>query len=248
MKKQVRIISTLLICVIVVISAQTATSADMLQNSDNQLTTEDPDEPDSDMTLVHTINDDQMHELIIKLRMIAVTKQTHEMADQLRVEQETGQASLVEYIDELTGLGKDTATYLIKQSEELGLDPFIILAIIRVESNFNPHTVGALGERGLGQLMANTAEPVAARLGIDHDPDRLFEPEYNILLFTTQFKYLSDFYGGDFHKTLTAYNRGQYGLEKYIASRSSHVNPEVSDYSLMIYDFASTYKYGFDNQ
>ncbi|MDP3386337.1 MAG: hypothetical protein Q8S24_03810, partial [Eubacteriales bacterium] len=65
---------------------------------------------------------------------------------------------------------------------------------------------------------------------------------------TTQFKYLSDFYGGDFHKTLTAYNRGQYGLEKYIASRSSHVNPEVSDYSLMIYDFASTYKYGFDNQ
>ncbi len=233
MKKQIRIISTLLICAIVVLSAQTATSADMMEKSDNQLTTEaDQGELDSDTTLVHTINDSQMRELTMKL--IALEKKE--------------KRNLVTYIDELTGLGEDTATYLIRQCEELGLDPFIILAIIRVESNFNTYTVGALGERGLGQLMANTAEPVAARLGIKHDPDRLFEPEYNILLFTTQFKYLSDFYGGDFHKTLTAYNRGQFGLEKYIASRSSHVNPEVSDYSLMIYDFASNYKYEFDNQ
>ncbi|HBH12462.1 MAG: Soluble lytic murein transglycosylase [Clostridiales bacterium 38_11] len=233
MKKRIKIVSTLLISMIVVLTVQTATSADVLQKSDNQLTAEtDQSEPDSDIVLVHTINDNQMHELTVKQRMIA--------------DQE--QKSLVDYIDEVTGLGKDTASYLMGQCEALGLDPFIILAIIRVESNFNPYTVGTLGERGLGQLMSNTAEPVAANLEIEYDPDRLFEPEYNILLFTTQFKYLSDFYDGDFHKTLTAYNRGQYGLEKYIASRSSHVNPEVSDYSLMIDDFASDYKYGFDNQ
>jgi hypothetical protein len=255
MKKQIRIVSTLIICVIVVLSAQTATSADMMQKIDKQLTNESElGEQDSDRTLVHTLNETQMHELTIKLRMNEYAQQMHEMAIKLRMEEvkeaeeANEKASLVDYIDELTGLGKDTASYLIEQCEALGLDPFIILAIIRVESNFNTYTVGALGERGLGQLMANTAEPVAARLGIKHDPDRLFEPEYNILLFTTQFKYLSDFYGGDFHKTLTAYNRGQYGLEKYIASRSSHVNPEVSDYSLMIYDFAYKYKYGFDNQ
>ena len=233
MKKRFKIVSTLLACVVIILSVQTATSADKLAKSDTDKNIqENAEEPDSDRTLVHTITEDQMRELTMKLNMIA------------KVEKK----NLVEYIDELTGLGQDTARMIIDRCEEVGLDPFVVLAIIRVESNFNTYTVGALGERGLGQLMANTAEPVAARLGVAYDPDKLFEPAYNVLLFTTQLKYLYEFYDWDFHKTLTAYNRGQYGLEKYIASRSSYINPEVSDYSMMILDFATKYKYEFDNQ
>ena len=122
MKKQIRIVSTLIICVIVVLSAQTATSADMLQKIDKQLTNKtDQEEPDSDSTLVHTLNETQMHELTIKLRMNEYAQQMHELAIKLRMEEakEAEEAnektSLVDYIDELTGLGKSTASYLIEQ-------------------------------------------------------------------------------------------------------------------------------------
>jgi soluble lytic murein transglycosylase-like protein len=162
-------------------------------------------------------------------------------------ERATTERELEGYIAELTGLSDEAIGKLIKQSEVIGIDVFLLLGIIRVESNFDPYVVGALGERGLGQLMANTARPVANNMGIAYDPELLFDPEYNILLFTTQLKYLYDFYNGDIHMTLSSYNRGQYGLEKYMASRNGYTNPAMSTYSVTILEYANTYRIEFDN-
>ncbi len=234
--KKSKIVVAVLATVFVALAIQISVTADN-DYEDNTLKIIDQDEdPDSDSQSIYVVDEDTELEIQEIKEALAIKRKQEEAL------------SLVNYIKQLTNLNESAAKKILSQSEALGLDPFVILAIMRVESVFDPYAVGALGERGLGQLMDNTARPVAQNLGIPYDPDRLFEPEYNILLFTTQLKYLYDFYEGNIHKTLTAYNRGQYGLERFIASRSTIRNPEQSSYSIMILDFAAKYQYEFDNQ
>ncbi len=137
----------------------------------------------------------------------------------------------IQFICDISELTYDESKYLLNKCNEKNIDLFLVLGLMRVESNFDKNAVGSLGERGLGQLMENTAKPVAENLGLNYDPEMLFEPKYNINLFTTQLAYLKNIFKNDLHKALTAYNRGQYGLKKYMASRSNRRNPAESTYS-----------------
>lgn len=154
--------------------------------------------------------------------------------------------ALLKYAAQLTGLNKNDIILLFEECKEKQIDVFVVLGLMKVESNFNTLTVGTKGERGLGQLMENTARPVANNLGLEYDPNKLFEPHYNIELFMTQLKYLYEFYGQDIHKTLTAYNRGQHGLQKYIASRqSTYRDLAMSEYSMKVIEYAVKFKEEF---
>ncbi len=137
----------------------------------------------------------------------------------------------VQFVLDITGLTLDESEYLLNQCEEKDLDLFLVLGLMKLESNFDKNAVGTCGERGLGQLMENTAEPIAKNLGLEYEPKKLFEPEYNIKLFTTQLAYLKRILDNNLHMTLTAYNRGEWGLKRYMASRSNTSNPARSTYS-----------------
>lgn len=69
------------------------------------------------------------------------------------------------------------------------LDPAYCACIVEKESSWDPEAVGAIGERGLTQILPSTGEWFVelARerldLEITWDADRLFEPGYNLLLF-----------------------------------------------------------------
>ena len=87
-------------------------------------------------------------------------------------------------INELFGLPKTytkgRSAYLeilTRHAEQTGLPPAIADAVIRVESSFNPHAVGGVGEVGLMQVRPETA----AMLGFAGGVTDLFEPETNIL-------------------------------------------------------------------
>ena len=55
-----------------------------------------------------------------------------------------------------------------RAAQQAGLDPTLLAAVVRHESNFDPSTVSHAGAIGLGQLMPGTAE----WLGVDpHDPE-----------------------------------------------------------------------------
>jgi len=155
---------------------------------------------------------------------------------------------LIQYTKSLTMLDYSDCEFIIQECKNENIDPFIVLGVIKRESDFNPSAKGTFGERGLGQLMENTAKPVAENLGYDYDSDKLFDTMYNLKLTITQLAYLKEMYDGDIHKMLTAYNRGQQGLEDYIKSRKLKCeNPEISDYSLKVLQFAAEYKEEFDN-
>jgi hypothetical protein len=151
---------------------------------------------------------------------------------------------LTEFTHVLTNLDYSDCEFIINECKSQNLDPFIILGIIKKESDFDPNAKGAAGERGLGQLMENTARPVAENLGYVYDADKLFDARYNLKLTITQLSYLMNIYGNDVHKALTAYNRGQKGLEEYM--KHSEGNSAVSDYSVKVVKLAEDYRVSFN--
>ncbi|WP_066506677.1 lytic transglycosylase domain-containing protein [Abyssisolibacter fermentans] len=156
--------------------------------------------------------------------------------------------SLLNYIKQKAGFNDENAQFLINICEEKSLDIFTVLAIMKVESNFCHNVVGNSGEKGIGQVMDNTARLTAKRLNIEYKPEYLYDIKYNITLFTEHLKYLKDKYDNDIHKMLTAYNRGRGGLQKYMASRANYKRPQESSYSKKVIKFMNLYTYEFEKE
>ena len=88
-----------------------------------------------------------------------------------------------------------------------GIEPDLVKAIIRVESNFNPYAVSPKGAQGLMQLMPETAANHAVR--------NVFDPEQNITGGVRYLRKLLDFFGGDLRLALAAYNAGENAVTRY---------------------------------
>ena len=96
-----------------------------------------------------------------------------------------------------------------RAAERNGLEPSLVLAVIRTESTFQPDAVSPKGAIGLMQLLPSTAAEVAAELGLEWDgAHQLLEPDLNIELGTYYLAKLADHYRGDMDLALEAYNRG----------------------------------------
>ncbi len=68
-----------------------------------------------------------------------------------------------------------------EECENYGLDPFLILSVIEVESEFSPKAVSPSGAIGLMQIMPETAEFIAGELGVSIDGAKsLYNPLINV--------------------------------------------------------------------
>ena len=89
-----------------------------------------------------------------------------------------------------------------------GLDPALVAAVIRVESNWQPRAVSPKGARGLMQLMPATAR----RLGVT----KAFDPEQNVRGGALYLSRLAERFGDlEVEKILAAYNAGEEAVETY---------------------------------
>ncbi len=122
-------------------------------------------------------------------------------------------------ISKTTTLDLQTAAIIIAYSEKFDLNPSLVLGVIKLESNFDQYEVGSHEDRGYMQIIPATekwlTQEYGYRLGLEYNPDIIFEPHYNIGLGIIYLNLLKEAYGNNYHKILSEYNRGPYKLREY---------------------------------
>jgi len=115
-----------------------------------------------------------------------------------------------------------------------GLDPCLVLSVMRAESSFNRTAVSVKGASGLMQLMPETA----ARFGVRN----IFDPRENVLGGTKYLRWLLDRFSGDVRLALAGYNAGEGAVEYY----GYRIPPflETQNYVRIIYTRYSTIHLG----
>jgi hypothetical protein len=110
-------------------------------------------------------------------------------------------------IIELKGPITDYEDLIVKASERYRVDPALVKAVIKAESNFNHRAVSPVGARGLMQLMPATA----ATLQVEDS----FHPESNIDGGVRYLRYLMNLFSGNLPLVLAAYNAGENTVLRY---------------------------------
>lgn len=98
------------------------------------------------------------------------------------------------------------------------VDPFLVAGIIREESLYNPKALSSVGAMGLMQLMPETANRIARRLGlVPVDREDLLQGEVNVRLGTAYVGQLLREYQGNLIRAVAAYNAGPAAVKRWIA-------------------------------
>ena len=106
----------------------------------------------------------------------------------------------------------------IKGQEAKGVDPYLVAAIIREESQYDWRAVSRVGAIGLMQVMPGTANHVAQRLGLPAvGRDDLFDQETNIRIGVHYVEQLLEQFAGNVAYTIASYNAGPIAVGGWIA-------------------------------
>jgi soluble lytic murein transglycosylase len=105
------------------------------------------------------------------------------------------------------------------------IDPALVYALTRLESNFNPAAVSPAGAHGLMQLMPVTARYITGRPMMAGS--ELRDPAYNLDLGQRYVAYLAvqDGIGGDLIRTLAAYNSGPGNFARWSSTLHDEDDP-----------------------
>ena len=114
------------------------------------------------------------------------------------------------------------------QSDSGRLEPGLMLAVARQESEMNPNVVSSAGARGLMQLMPPTAAMVAKRLGMPYDAARLNgDPRYSLRLGGDYLAGLIDDFSGATVLAVTGYNAGPSRVRQWMRQNGDPRDADV---------------------
>ena len=118
-------------------------------------------------------------------------------------------------------------------AKKFALEPSLVKAVIRAESNFDPMATSPKGAMGLMQLMPDTARM--------HEVRNAFDPTENIHGGVRHLRYLMDRYRGNLDLVLSAYNAGTKPVD---AVRGIPGIPETEEYVRRVHVFHAAYREG----
>ena len=125
-------------------------------------------------------------------------------------------------------------------AEEFSLDPYLVISIMRCESSFKPEAVSNRGAIGLMQVMPDTGEWIAHKLGLDDSylESQLYEPGLNVRFGCWYLQFLSGRFNNNVKQMVAAYNAGHRAVENWLKDPKYAHNGELT---VIPYDSTSVY-------
>lgn len=111
------------------------------------------------------------------------------------------------------------------EAREFGIDPLLLVAIVRQESVFDAQALSPAGARGLAQLLPGTAAFTARGLDVSFDAEWITVPDLNLHLGAAHFAELLRRYGGQLEPAVAAYNAGGMPVSRWL-SRPGGSDPD----------------------
>ena len=118
--------------------------------------------------------------------------------------------------------------YIEEAAAENGLDKYLVMAVIKAESNYEPTAHSGVA-RGLMQITDSTAEWIAGKMSIDFRKEDIEDPETNIKMGCYYLRYLKDKYNDDI-LALAAYNAGMGNVSKWLEDKRYSNDSVTLDY------------------
>jgi soluble lytic murein transglycosylase len=108
------------------------------------------------------------------------------------------------------------------------IEPALVLAIIRQESEFDISAISHANAHGLMQLVPSTAQAQARREGISYDRSALTtDPQYNMTLGSAHLADLVSSFNGSYVLAIAAYNAGSHRAQEWIGDFGDPRSPSV---------------------
>jgi soluble lytic murein transglycosylase len=108
---------------------------------------------------------------------------------------------------------------LQSDSQQQGLDPFLVASLIRQESEFNPTVISYANAWGLMQLLPRVGSALARQQRVrPYRTEFLLIPQVNLKLGTLYFRQLMDEFNGQPEYALAAYNAGDDRVKAWLAN------------------------------
>jgi soluble lytic murein transglycosylase len=110
----------------------------------------------------------------------------------------------------LKGPKRDRKRYyplIDRTARQYQVDPALIRAVVKAESDYDPRAVSSAGALGLMQLMPGTAQDLAV--------SNPFDPEENVRGGVQYLRYLLDRFNGDTALAVAAYHAGEQNVDRH---------------------------------
>ncbi len=105
--------------------------------------------------------------------------------------------------------------WIVQYSVKYQVDPALVAAVIRQESNFDPNARSGAGAKGLAQFMDTTATTMAKETG-RYPNYNIFDPETSVDFCAAHIRDLMIKYNGNIDAALAGYNAGTGSADKWI--------------------------------
>jgi soluble lytic murein transglycosylase len=107
-------------------------------------------------------------------------------------------------------------------------DPYLILAVVREESNYLATAVSSSNACGLMQLLPSTAKWIAeSKCKLTYTADLAFDPDANVRMGAWYISYLTGYYDGDTVRAVAAYNGGNGNVDRWTAAAKTARRADV---------------------
>lgn len=143
----------------------------------------------------------------------------------------------------------DYEEYVSQSSVAHGLDPYLVCAVIKAESNWDPSAESNQGAQGLMQLMPETAQDMIDKGLVDgskYSADDLGDAATNIEFGCAYLSYLLTYFNGSTDSAIAAYNAGMGNVNGWAQENTALHNaitfPETQAYLIRVNNAWSRYK------